>query len=76
MATSDEPRSWKPKDVVYRHSADDLRHWSERFGVSEDELRRAISEVGPRTAGGYERFTERTSAAWRSARFRFDRLAD
>ena len=23
------------------------RHWSEKFGVSEDELRRAVRDVGP-----------------------------
>jgi hypothetical protein len=47
---ADEPRSWTPKEVIDRRSADDMRHWSERFGVSEDELREAICEVGPRTA--------------------------
>jgi len=46
----DEPRSWKPKVVIDRRSADDMRHWSERFGVSEDELREAIGQLGPRTA--------------------------
>ena len=25
----------------------ELRHWSEKFGVSSDELRRAVREVGP-----------------------------
>jgi hypothetical protein len=25
----------------------ELRHWSHKFGVSEDELRRAVREVGP-----------------------------
>jgi hypothetical protein len=56
MFADDEPGPWKPKEVIDRHSADDLRHWSERFGVSEDELREAISEVGPRTATLATRF--------------------
>ena len=25
----------------------ELRHWSQRFGVSEEELRRAVRDVGP-----------------------------
>ena len=25
----------------------ELRHWSEKFGVSPDELRRAVQAVGP-----------------------------
>jgi hypothetical protein len=53
---ADEPRSWKPKEVIDRHNADDLRHWSKRFGVSEDELREEICNVGPRTATLATRF--------------------
>jgi uncharacterized protein DUF3606 len=43
-------RSWKPKLVIDPHSVNDMRQWSKRFGVSENDLRAAIGEVGPRTA--------------------------
>jgi hypothetical protein len=46
----DESRSWKPREVIDRHSVDDMRYWSERMGVTEDELREAIADVGPRVA--------------------------
>ena len=46
----DEPRSWKPREVIDRKSADDVRYWSRRFGVDEDELRSVIAEKGPRVA--------------------------
>ena len=46
----EEARIWKPREVIDRKSADDVRYWSERFGVDEDELRSAIAEKGPRVA--------------------------
>jgi hypothetical protein len=42
MATESEPRSWKPRKTIDRRNSQDLRYWSERFGVSEEELREAI----------------------------------
>lgn len=56
MASHDEPRSWKPREVIDRHSGDDLRYWCSRFGVTEDDLRQAIAEEGPRTAALATRF--------------------
>lgn len=47
MATGNEPRSWKPRNVIDRRNAEDLRYWSERFGVSEEELREAIDTGRP-----------------------------
>lgn len=47
---ADEPRSWKPREVIDRHVDDDVRYWAERFGVAEDELRGVIAEKGPRVA--------------------------
>jgi hypothetical protein len=46
----DEPRSWKPREVIDRKSADDVRYWSARFGVAKDELLAVIAEKGPRIA--------------------------
>lgn len=50
MSVSEEPRSWKPREVIDRRSAEDLRYWSERLGVDEGTLRETIAEVGPRAA--------------------------
>lgn len=29
------------------HEDEELRHWSKRFGVPEDQLRKAVAAVGP-----------------------------
>jgi hypothetical protein len=47
MATGNEPRSWKPRKVIDQRNAEDLRYWSERFGVSQEELREAIDTRRP-----------------------------
>jgi Protein of unknown function (DUF3606) len=47
MTRGNESRSWKPRDVDDQHNAADLRYWSGRFGVSEQELREAIDTRRP-----------------------------
>lgn len=56
MKAPDEPRTWKPRAVIDRHSPDDIRYWSQRFCISEDDLREAIAEIGPRSAALATRF--------------------
>jgi hypothetical protein len=56
MEAPDEHKSWKPREIVDRHKPDDIRYWSERFRISEDELREAVAEIGPRTAALATRF--------------------
>jgi len=47
MAVGNEPRSWKPRELTDRRNAEDLRYWSNRFSVSEEELREAIDTGRP-----------------------------
>jgi Protein of unknown function (DUF3606) len=47
MTTGNELRYWKPTEGMERRKAEDLRYWSERFGVSAEELREAIDTRQP-----------------------------
>ena len=37
----------KARTQVNVNDADDVRYWTERFGVDEDALRHAVDQVGP-----------------------------
>jgi len=42
--------SWRPSDEIDLSEPRDVRHWCEAFGVSNEALREAVEEVGPRVA--------------------------
>jgi hypothetical protein len=44
----DPKQTGKPDDArINVDQEHEVKHWSERFGVSRDELRRAVQKVGP-----------------------------
>ena len=43
------------------HQLHELRYWSKQFGVSEDELRRAVEQVGPMAEKVGERLGKKAS---------------
>jgi hypothetical protein len=45
---SDNPNLRGPRDRarIDIHQAHELRYWSEKFGVSQDELKNAVQQVG------------------------------
>ncbi len=46
---SDNPNIRQPGDRqrINVNQEHELRHWSQKFGVSQDELRKAVDAVGP-----------------------------
>lgn len=57
----------KPKETVRQDDAridieqdHDLSYWSEKFGVSRDELRSAVAEVGPQVRNVREHLQHRS----------------
>ncbi|HEX2113372.1 MAG TPA: DUF3606 domain-containing protein [Alphaproteobacteria bacterium] len=46
---SDDPRKTRPQDAHRINMSQDheVRYWSEKFGVSEQQLRRAVERAGP-----------------------------
>jgi hypothetical protein len=49
---ADDPKVTRPQDAqrINVNQDHELQYWSERFGVSSDELKRAVSRVGPMAA--------------------------
>jgi hypothetical protein len=45
----------------------ELRHWSQKFGVTADELRRAVKEVGPMAEAVEKHLRGRKAAGGRAA---------
>jgi Protein of unknown function (DUF3606) len=43
------------------HQAHELRYWSKKFGVSEDELRRVVEQAGPMVQKVEERLGKKAS---------------
>jgi hypothetical protein len=46
---ADDPNLRGPRDRsrIDVHQSHELRYWSQKFGVTEDELRKAVADVGP-----------------------------
>jgi hypothetical protein len=47
MADNLSDRGARDRARIDVHQAHELRYWSKKFGVSEDELRQAVEQVGP-----------------------------
>jgi hypothetical protein len=47
MADDPSKRRGSDRQRINVHEDYELRYWSEKFGVSRDELRRAVEQVGP-----------------------------
>ncbi len=47
MADDLTKRGSEDRKRINVHEDYELRYWSEKFGVSEDEIRRAVERVGP-----------------------------
>jgi Protein of unknown function (DUF3606) len=53
---ADDPKETHPQDAqrVNVNQAYELRYWSQKFGVSPEQLKKVVGRVGP-TADGVER---------------------
>ena len=47
MSDDKNNRGQQDRDRINVNEAYELRYWAERFGVSAEELKRAVAEVGP-----------------------------
>ena len=47
MADDPSNRGRQDRDRINVEQEHELRYWSSRFGVSQEELRKAVAEVGP-----------------------------
>ncbi len=47
MADDPSLRGRQDRARIDVHQQHELRHWSHKFGVTEDELRKAVEAVGP-----------------------------
>jgi hypothetical protein len=47
MADDLSQRGKPEPDRINIHEAHEMRHWSEKFGVSHDQLREAVAKAGP-----------------------------
>ena len=47
MAQQEQDLDARARKQVNMDDADDVRYWTERFGVPEEELRTAVEHVGP-----------------------------
>ncbi|MBS1625251.1 MAG: DUF3606 domain-containing protein [Bacteroidetes bacterium] len=47
MSDDKNKRGQQDRDRVNVNEAYELRYWEERFGVSAEELKKAVAEVGP-----------------------------
>jgi hypothetical protein len=45
-----EAKSWKPRATIDVRKKRDVRYWSERLGVTREELAVIVEEVGERAA--------------------------
>jgi len=45
-----EPKSWQPRDTIDLNRGSDVRYWTERLGVTPEELSVIVAEVGDRAA--------------------------
>ena len=46
MSDSTENRGGQDRTRINVHQEHELRYWTQRFGVTEDVLRKAVGEVG------------------------------
>lgn len=46
---ADDPNKTRPQDAqrINVHQDHELRYWSEKFGVSHEQLKRVVERVGP-----------------------------
>lgn len=66
MADVSNVRGGADRQRINVNQEHELSHWSQKFGVSHDELRRAVQEVGP-MADAVEQHLRKGSAKGRAA---------
>lgn len=61
MADNLSDRGPRDRARIDVHQTHELRYWSKKFGVSEDELRQAVEQVGPIVQRVEERLGKKAS---------------
>ena len=61
MADNLMERGARDRARIDVHQPHELRYWSKKFGVTEDELRKAVEQVGPMAENVEERLGKKAS---------------
>jgi hypothetical protein len=59
MSDDKTDRGSPDRDRINVNQQHELRYWSEKFGVTPDELRQAVQDVGPTVAKVQQRLQQR-----------------
>jgi hypothetical protein len=62
MADDKSKRGGQDRSRINMHEDYEIRYWTEKFGVSKEELQRAVEKVGP-TASAVEQELRRIHIA-------------
>jgi hypothetical protein len=59
MSDDSNKRGSPDRDRINVNQQHELRYWSEKFGVTPDELKQAVQDVGPTVAKVQQRLQQR-----------------